>query len=278
MDFLMEVAELEKSLSASDIIPVDVRFQLNDPEAGRSAYEKSHIPGAVYLDLKEDLSGKAEQHGGSHPLPDREKLAGKLGNLGIAQDTTVVIYGESNDMFSARCLWLFRHLGHEKAYILDGGWSEWVKQENKVTTEIPNYSPKTFTLGQPKEDTVDISDVKQKVSEESAVLIDSRARERYLGKTEPLYEKAGHIPGAKNYFWKEVLDDEGNWKSLKELEHHFSDLPKDEEIIVSCGSGVSACPNVLALKQAGFKNVKLYHGSFSDWISYEDNPVEKGGE
>src|SRR5699024_10091875 len=99
MDFLMEVAELEKSLSASDIIPVDVRFQLYNPEEWRCAYAKSHIPRAVYLDLKEDLSGKDEQHGGSHHLPEKEKLAGKLGNLGITQDTTVVIYGESNDMF-----------------------------------------------------------------------------------------------------------------------------------------------------------------------------------
>ena len=278
MDFLMTVTELEKRLNASDIIPIDVRFQLNDPEAGRSAYEKSHIPGAVYLDLKEDLSGKAEQHGGSHPLPGRKRLADKLGQSGMDRETTVVIYGESNDMFSARCLWLFHHLGHEKAFILDGGWSEWVKEGNRVTTEIPNYPPKTFIPGQRKDDTVDMPDVKQKMDEKSAVLIDSRARERYLGETEPLYGKAGHIPGAKNYFWKEVLDDEGNWKSLNELEHHFSDLPKDEEIIVSCGSGVSACPNVLALKQAGFKNVKLYPGSFSDWISYEDNPVEKGEE
>src|SRR5690625_4835394 len=123
-----------------------------------------------------------------------------------------------------------------------------------------------------------MQDVKQKMKEKSAILIDSRSRERYLGKTEPLYAKAGHIPGATNYFWKDVLDENGLWKSDKELTAHFKALSKNDEIIVSCGSGVSACPNVLALKMAGYENVKLYPGSFSDWISYEENKVEKDAE
>lgn len=279
MSLLISFEELKQlQEQRENMVIIDVRYQLNDPEAGRRAYLTSHIPGAVYLDLKEDLSGEVKKHGGSHPLPNRHTLAERLGNLGIDEHTKVVIYGESNDMFAARCLWLFQYLGHEMATILDGGWSAWVKEGNEVTAEIPSYQVKTFELQPAKNDTVDIDEVKVKLKDNSAVLIDSRARSRYLGDTEPLYEKAGHIPGAKNYFWKDVLDEEGNWKSIEELNHHFAALSKEDEIIVSCGSGVSACPNVLALKQAGFKNVKLYPGSFSDWISYADNPVKKGEE
>ena len=279
MDFLITVNELkEKQRNGENLILVDVRYNLTDPKAGKEAYLASHIPGAVYLDLKKDLSGKSGKHGGTHPLPEREKLAEKLGELGIEQETLVVIYGEGNDMFTARCLWLFQYLGHEKVWILEGGLSKWVEEGHDVTSEIPNYPPKKFVPAPSKHDTADMLEVKQKMKEESAILIDSRARERYLGATEPLYGKAGHIPGAKNYFWKNVLDDKGNWKSNQAIEQHFKDLPKDAEIIVSCGSGVSACPNVLALKQAGYNNVKLYPGSFSDWISYEENPVETGEE
>lgn len=276
MSFLMTVNQLKSIMQESerDVAIVDVRYQLNNPTAGRMAYQEGHIPGAIYLDLKEDLSSEAKQHGGSHPLPDKDALASKLGELGIDHDTLVVIYGEKNDMFSARCLWLFHYLGHENAYILDGGLAKWSEEGNEITTDTPQREAKTFKPSSSDNKTVNMQDVKQKMDEKSAILIDSRSKDRYLGKTEPLYGRAGHIPGAKNFFWKDVLDADGNWKDNEELERHFRDLPKDEEIIVSCGSGVSACPNILALKQAGFTNVKLYPGSFSDWISYDENPLE----
>lgn len=276
MSFLMTVNQLENSMQNNerDVAIVDVRYQLNNPAAGRVAYQKGHIPGAVYLDLKEDLSSEAKQHGGSHPLPDKDVLASKLGELGIDHDTLVVIYGEKNDMFSARCLWLFHYLGHENAYILDGGLAKWLQEGNEITTDTPQRKAKTFKPSSFENKIVNMQDVKQKMDDKPAVLIDSRSKDRYLGKTEPLYGRAGHIPGAKNYFWKDVLDAEGNWKDNEELERHFSDLSKSDEIIVSCGSGVSACPNILALKRAGFTNVKLYPGSFSDWISYDENPLE----
>lgn len=276
MSFLMTVKTFKDEQKQGNLVPLDVRYQLNDSQAGKEAYDQGHIPGAVYLDLMADLSGNVQTHGGSHPLPDRNELAGTLGRLGIDQNTRVVIYGEENDMFSARCLWLLQQLGHEKCWILDGGWRAWMGAGGEVTTVIPEYETTSFVPAEPQGSTVDIDAVKEKINAGSAVLIDSRARERYLGETEPLYSKAGHIPGAINYFWKDVLDDEGKWKTAGALKEHFSNLPKDKEIIVSCGSGVSACPNVLALQQAGFKNVKLYPGSFSDWISYDDNPVERG--
>jgi thiosulfate/3-mercaptopyruvate sulfurtransferase len=257
---------------------IDVRFQLNDPDAGRKAYLKSHLPGAVYLDLNKDLSSKKAKHGGNHPLPDGEMFAKKIGHLGIDHDSTVVIYDESNDMFAARLWWLLNYMGLEKVYILDGGYDQWIKAGNEVTDEVPRLEVKAFTPVYREDQIADMEEVKEKVANQTAILIDSRAKDRYLGKTEPMYAKAGHIPGAKNYFWQDVLNKDGLWKKEDALASHFASLPKDQEIIVSCGSGVSACPNVLALKTAGYENVKLYPGSYSDWISYEENKVEKREE
>lgn len=254
---------------------IDVRFKLDDADAGRKMYLESHLPGAVYLDLNKDLSGRVEKHGGSHPLPDFPTFIKKLANIGIDDETTVVIYDEGNDMFAARLWWLFESIGHNKVYILEGGINRWTEEGNEVTTELPTLKPTSYEADFSEEKIVDMETVKQKVAA-GTKLIDSRAEDRYLGDFEPMYSKAGHIPGAKNYPWKSVLSDDGKWLKGKELLEHFSELNKDEEIIVSCGSGVSACANLLALKAAGYKNTKLYPGSFSDWISYDENEIELG--
>lgn len=254
---------------------IDVRFKLDDADAGRKMYLESHLPGAVYLDLNKDLSGRVEKHGGSHPLPDFPTFINKLANIGIDDETTVVIYDEGNDMFATRLWWLLESIGHNKVYILEGGINRWVEEGNEVTTELSTLKPTSYEADFNEEKIVDLETVKEKVAA-GTKLIDSRAEDRYLGDFEPMYSKAGHIPGAKNYPWKSVLSDDGKWLKGKELLEHFSELDKDEEIIVSCGSGVSACANLLALKAAGYKNAKLYPGSFSDWISYDENEIELG--
>jgi len=258
----------------TDLVIVDVRAQLNDAAAGKKAYTESHIQHAVYLDLKAELSGEIKEHGGSHPLPEIETFAKTLGNIGVDEQTTVIIYSDENDMFSARMWWLLHYLGHTQMYMLTGGYQAWVAAGNKVTKDISVPIPKTYEPNVLTEATVDMSDVKNKLQASTAILIDSRAKDRYLGKVEPLYKKAGHIPGAKNYFWKDVLHADGSWKTVDELKEHFAAIPKEAEIIVSCGSGISACPNIIGLQLAGFKNVKLYPGSYSDWISYPDNRLE----
>ncbi|WP_163971500.1 sulfurtransferase [Oceanobacillus halotolerans] len=262
---------IEKNVDAN-LVVVDTRFQLNDENAGRKAYIDGHIPSAIYLDLEKDLSGKAQKHGGNHPLPDIDTFVAKIGNIGIDNNTTVVIYDQANDMFAARLWWLLHYVGHEDVYLLDGGFDTWVKEGNPVTTDIPELVPKTFHPNVSSDEVVHIEDVKEK--RDNTTLIDSRSKDRYLGKTEPLYKKAGHIPGAINYFWRDVLKPDGSWKTETELKEHFNQLDREEEIIVSCGSGVSACANILALKLAGYENVKLYPGSYSDWISYDENEVE----
>ncbi|GGK07712.1 thiosulfate sulfurtransferase [Lentibacillus kapialis] len=263
---------------SENTVVVDTRFDLTDADAGRKAYLEGHIPQAVYLDLNKDLSDKAAKHGGSHPLPDMEMFTAKIGNIGIDHETTVVIYDQRNDMFAARLWWLLQYAGHADVHLLDGGFEQWVKAGYDITAEVPALEAKEFKPSFQDKDVVDIDEVQEKLQNQAATLIDSRSQERYLGKTEPLYIKAGHIPGAKNFFWKNVFDEKGQWKGTVELEKNFGSLSKDDEIIVSCGSGVSACPNVLALKTAGFENVKLYPGSFSDWISYDENDVETKDE
>lgn len=280
MTYIMKVEELINKLTTNPekMVIVDARFQLGDPAAGRKAYEESHVPGAVYFDLEQDLSSEAGEHGGNHPLPEITTFAEKLGKNGIDQDMTVVVYDKGNDMFAPRFWWLLHYLGHQDVYVLDGGFEAWVEAGQPVTADIPVTNSKTFIPNVRPEQIVDITFVRGMKDNNHAVLIDSRSKERYLGKTEPLYQKAGHIPGARNYFWMDVLDENGNWKDKQLLEKQFSKLDKNNEIIVSCGSGVSATPNIMALKMAGFKHVKLYPGSYSDWISYEENNIETKDE
>src|SRR5690625_3850983 len=173
----------------TDLVIVDVRAQLNDAAAGKKAYTESHIQHAVYLDLKAELSGEIKEHGGSHPLPEIETFAKTLGNIGVDEQTTVIIYSDENDMFSARMWWLLHYLGHTQMYMLTGGYQAWVAAGNKVTKDISVPIPKTYEPNVLTEATVDMSDVKNKLQASTAILIDSRAKDRYLGKVEPLYKK-----------------------------------------------------------------------------------------
>ncbi|WP_405112364.1 sulfurtransferase [Paenibacillus sp. FSL K6-1217] len=274
---------------------VDCRFTLAQPEAGRESYEKEHIPGAVYLDLKLDLSGPEGEHGGRHPLPDPEVLAARLAKLGIGNDSRIVAYDDENGMNAARLWWLLRYLGHEQVFILEGGFSAWKADNYPVTDHQPVRVPSTFVANVQPQMLAGVDEVRL-ISEKTLragtnagtgdssspsalpIVIDSRANDRYRGMNETLDPVGGHIPGAVNYFWKDTQNADGSFKSAAELAEHFARLDKDREIIVYCGSGVTACPNVLALERAGFKNVRLYAGSWSDWISYEENPVATGDE
>lgn len=194
-------------------------------------------------------------------------------------------------MNAARLWWLLRYLGHEQVFILEGGFSAWKAEKFPVTDHQPVRVPSSFVpqlqsqmvagvdkVRQVSEQTVDAEAGKGETASHPALplLIDSRANDRYRGQNETLDKKAGHIPGALNYFWKDTQNADGSFKSAEQLAEHFAGLDKDREIIVYCGSGVTACPNVLALEKAGFKKVRLYAGSWSDWISYSENPVATG--
>ncbi|MGO4732244.1 sulfurtransferase [Paenibacillus sp. 2KB_22] len=259
-----------------DVVIADCRFLLGQPEAGRQAYEAGHIPGAVYLDLEKDLSSPVSAHGGRHPLPDPDMLANRLAKAGIGSNSRIVAYDDQGGMNASRLWWLLRYIGHEQVYIMDEGFSAWQNAKFPVTQDVPVQIPSSFEVNLQPQMLASVQDVQQASVTGSAVLIDSRDTRRYAGLEEPIDAKAGHIPGALNYFWKDVLDWDGRWTGTEVLEERFSKLDKDGAIIVYCGSGVSACPNVIALEEAGFSNVRLYSGSWSDWISYEGNPVAIG--
>ncbi|MGW8956969.1 sulfurtransferase [Paenibacillus sp. NPDC055715] len=268
-----------------DIIIADCRSLLGQAGAGRAQFNEDHIPGAVHFDLEEDLTAPLSKHGGRHPLPDADTFAARLSRAGINASSRIIAYDDQGGMMASRFWWLLRYLGHEQVYVLDEGYSAWKEAKFPVTADQPIRIPSTFAANLQPQMLTSMEEV-HRISEGSfpagshigfsPILIDSRERPRYLGLEEPIDQAAGHIPGAVNFFWKEVLDEKGTFKSTEQLKQHFSDLDQNAEIIVYCGSGVSACPNVLALNEAGFSNVRLYPGSWSDWISYEENPVATG--
>ncbi|WP_041549439.1 sulfurtransferase [Chamaesiphon minutus] len=247
---------------------VDCRFALADPDLGRQQYAAAHLPEAHYLDLNRDLSSPAGVRGGRHPLPDDRVLGAKLATMGINPDTLVVAYDDSRLGFAARLWWLLRYYGHDRVAVLDGGYSNWVESGFTVTAELPAASaPGNFKPQVRTEWIVDIDRVKDIQHSAKHILIDSREPDRYLGKTEPIDPVAGHIPSAVNYPWQGVTNPEGFVLSVAEHQQRWTAISPDVEPIVYCGSGVTACVNLLSLELAGIKGAKLYPGSWSDWIS-----------
>lgn len=285
MNFIVSNRWLLARLYEPDLIIADCRFDLAAPQAGRIAYENSRIPGARYFDLEADLSAPVEQHGGRHPLPSPDTLAKVFSQKGISLDARVVIYDDQGGAMASRLWWLLNYMGHERVYVLDGGFTAWQQAGFPVEDGEPAVVIPAPFAGHPQPEWLAelaevqaVSQVAQTGQEEGTLLIDSREYKRYIGEEEPIDPVAGHIPGAQHYFWKDNLKEQGLWKSANELAERFRSLPKDRELIVYCGSGVTACPNVLALKEAGYERVRLYAGSWSDWISYPENPIATGEE
>ncbi|USG63731.1 sulfurtransferase [Brevibacillus ruminantium] len=262
-------------LEDPNILIVDCRFALNNPTLGEEQYRENHIPGALYFSLNRDLSGPKSEHGGRHPIPDSAELTALFSRAGIDQDVTVIAYDDQEMSYAGRLWWLLRYAGHDKAAVLDGGFSAWQRAGYAVSADIPVPSPRTFIPRIQENMLVDQQAVANR--EVSTALLDSRAGERYRGEVEPLDPKAGHIPGARHFFYKDNLSEEGQMLPLDQLKKRFETL-EGNEIIVYCGSGVTACTNLLALHAAGRADAKLYAGSWSDWVSYEENPVATGEE
>ncbi len=273
---------LAEHLHDPNVCIVDCRFSLAESDLGRNQYEQAHIPGAHYLSLDQDLSSPVQAHGGRHPLPDPAQFARRMNELGIhsAQAdhpaTLVVAYDDSNFAFAARLWWLARYFGHDKVAVLNGGWSGWQAGGRPTTTEQPQPKSGTFQPRIRDRTVLDIHHVQQHKDRSGVVLIDSRAPERYRGEVEPIDPVAGHIPGAVNYPWMQVVDENHELRSQAELAQHYAGLQSAEEVIVYCGSGVTACVNLLAMTAAGLTHGKLYAGSWSDWCSYEDAEIEQG--
>jgi thiosulfate/3-mercaptopyruvate sulfurtransferase len=262
----------------TDLVIVDCRFVMGQPDAGRQAYEEAHIPGAIYMDLEKDLSGPVREHGGRHPLPDLGIFSLKIGGYGISNTTTVVAYDDQGGAMASRLWWMLSFLGHKQVYVLEAGFTAWKANGYPVDSGVVVKEPGHFSPRVNTAKMISVHELQRRLGEDGLVLIDSRESVRYLGLQEPIDKKAGHIPGAINHFWKDSLNEAGTWKSADEQAERFNGIDRDSELVVYCGSGVTACPNVLALQEAGFDKVRLYLGSWSDWISYEGNAVVVGEE
>jgi thiosulfate/3-mercaptopyruvate sulfurtransferase len=261
---------------AEPCVVVDCRFKLAAPEAGRAAYRAGHLPRAVYADLDRDLSGPPVTDRGRHPLPAPETLVALFGRLGIVPGIQVVGYDDMGGMMAARLWWMLRYVGHTAVAVLDGGITRWVAEGRPIETSERTPVATVFTGSADRARLVTLDEVPG-----LAALVDAREAPRYRGEVEPIDPRPGHIPGARNHPWPTNLRADGCFKSPAELHEAFQaslgTLP-DGATVHYCGSGVSACHNVLAQVHAGLAEPRLYCGSWSEWCSDPARPAAHGDE
>jgi thiosulfate/3-mercaptopyruvate sulfurtransferase len=277
MKTLISAAELMAQLNgAHPPVLLDCGFDLADTDAGRRAWQTGHLPGAHYLHLDDDLSGAKRDGNGRHPLPERSALASRLGALGITATTPVVAYDAQGGPYAARAWWLLGWLGHEDMAVLDGGMSAWRAAGGAIDTQAPPL-PKTsppYPLHAPALPTQDAAAMCAGPGRLN--LIDARAGERFRGDVETLDRAPGHIPGARNRFFKDNLAADGRFKHASALRGEWQALLASGDAVHYCGSGVTACHNLLAVAHAGLGMGTLYPGSWSEWSSDPARPQAKG--
>ena len=276
---LIATADLAAHLDDPHFVIVDVRHDLAQPERfGEEAYAKSHIPGASFVHVDRDLSATKTGRNGRHPLPTPESASDLFGRLGIDATKQVVAYDQGNGMYAARLWWMLRWLGHDAAAVLDGGFARWLEERRPVASQAPRVERTTFVPSRVRP-TVNATGIAASLPRHALLLLDARAAERYRGDVEPLDPVAGHIPGALNRPYTRNLSTEGVFRSPRELRSEFDSMlhgRSADDLVHYCGSGVSACHNVLAMAVAGYPLTRIYPGSWSEWISDPRRPVSKG--
>ena len=261
------LVEAEALLREPDAVVFDCRFSLADPEEGRRAYQSGHVPGAFYLHLDEDLSGKKSAHGGRHPLPDPLQFAALLAAHGVGRETKVIAYDDSRFAFAARLWWMMRALGYRAPRLLNGGLRAYRAAGGQLERGSPTPEPCATPDVTVFQGACDVHGLREALGT-GAVLVDARESARYAGEEEPVDPVAGHIPGAVNRPWQGVTTDKGKARNRGDLRAHWGDLRDADKLIVYCGSGVTACVNLFSLALLGRNDDVLYAGSWSDWCSY----------
>ncbi len=253
----------------------DARFNLNDLGYGLKSYETLHCKNSVFLDLAKDLSGDVKAHGGRHPLPDKEKFQEKLRACGLNMDQSVLIYDDGDNVSAGRLWWMLKYYGVKQVFILHGGFKEFNNMD--LTKERRSFQKGTITLVENPNMVASYQEVKTLAKSGhpvSTILVDSRDADRYRGEVEPIDKKKGHIPNAKNIFYKNHFDGLGRLKEKEILDSNFKELEPNSDVVFYCGSGVTACSNIVVYDELGYAS-RLYLGSFSDYISYDENQVVK---
>lgn len=280
---LISAAELAQHVGDSNWVILDCRHDLMNPDAGRDGFAIGHIENAQFANIDTDLSGaKTGADGvfrGRHPLPERAALLETLRNWGISDNTQVVAYDAHGGMFAARLWWLLRSLGHASVAVLDGGLAAWQAQGLPLVTTVSPRTRGTLSDRPPLTHTVSVQDVVANLSTQAKTVVDARAADRYRGENETIDPVGGHIPGARNRFFKDNLTPEGRFKDAAQLRAEWTPLlPANgaAQAIMQCGSGVTACHNLLALEVAGLPGAALYPGSWSEWCADPVRPVATG--
>jgi len=258
---------------------VDCRFDLANDAWGREQYAAGHIPGAVYASLNDDLSGRRSGTNGRHPMPSDAALTAMLERLGISNSTQVVAYDQDAGSYASRLWWLLRYAGHRSAAVLDGGFAKWVAEGRAVRPGLETPARATFQPSFDRGLVLTVDEVARRREDARTLLVDARAAERFEGRSETIDKMAGHIPGARNRFFRDNLAPDGTMLPPEALRAAFTGVldgraPRDA--VMYCGSGVTACHNLLAMEHAGLPGSPLYTGSWSEWSSDPSRPIETG--
>lgn len=267
---------VKENLDHDNWIIIDCRFSLANPEIGINTYRLGHIPNARYAHLNNDLSSAVTSLTGRHPLPDFNQLTKKITAWGITFNNQIVVYDDAGGTFAARLWWLLRCLGHTQVAVLDGGIQQWLALGYPITTHLPVCTAGRFKAYLDTSQWLETRQIENSLAKKSICLIDARMPERYRGEHEPIDPIAGHIPGALNRPFQSNLNTEGLFLSPSVLNQQFKALIQNiptEQVIHMCGSGVTACHNLLAMEHAGLAGSKLYAGSWSEWIRDKNRPV-----
>jgi thiosulfate/3-mercaptopyruvate sulfurtransferase len=275
---LIEVSELACHIGQSDWLVVDCRSSITDASAGKRAYIEGHLPGAVFADLGHDLSDKSRKGQGRHPFPSDAQFSALLSQWGLAPGTQVVCYDADNGTMAARLWWMLQAVGHAAAAVLDGGIAAWHAAGGAVVTDIPQRSSTTVDVHFDLRRFMTFEEAGQLPNRPDLILVDARAGPRYRGEVEPIDPVAGHVPGAVNRPFTDNLDASGKFKSADRLYSEFIDLLQSrppEAMAHMCGSGVTACHNLLAMHHAGLSGARLFAPSWSGWISDPARPVAR---
>jgi thiosulfate/3-mercaptopyruvate sulfurtransferase len=276
---LVTPALVEKHLGDPRWTILDVRHDLMHPERwGEDQYRAGHVRGAVFLHLDRDLSAPKTGRNGRHPLPSAYHAAATFAKAGVAPESQVVVYDQGNGMYASRAWWMLRWLGHRAVALLDGGYERWLREGRPVTTEVPSPRETAFAPARPLP-VADAREILASLPTRALTIVDARAPERFRGETEPMDPVAGRIPGALNRPYAANLDIDGTFKDAATLRREFEQLLGDtppDRVVHQCGSGVTACHNVLAMAIAGFPDTRLYPGSWSEWVADPTRPVARG--
>jgi thiosulfate/3-mercaptopyruvate sulfurtransferase len=269
---------LASSLGSGWVI-VDCRFDLQNEHWGHEQYLAAHLPGAVYASLSHDMAGPKTGTNGRHPLPAIDALSATLGRLGITRGTQVVAYDQDSGAYASRLWWLLRYAGHDAVAVLDGGWAKWIREGRPTRSGPETRAAASFVAAPRPEMRIGVDEVRAQLGNAKTLLVDARAPERYEGQLEPIDRVAGHIPGAVNHHYQSNAADDFTLLPPQTLRETFLRLlgsVEPSQAVMYCGSGVTACHNLLAMTHAGLPGARLYAGSWSEWSADAVRPIEKG--